>query len=326
MSGDGFDFDKECKNVTISNIIAKGRRGTSGDGFIEINGGKHFTISNITIDGAWYGLDINGKNVETEGLDYRTISEDIVINNCYISNCDHAVTLGNALGDSIQECKHIIINNVVASNIAYHAYNIRGENIKLSNCIALNGNTYAILINNKARDITIDGFSNYCKGFIKCDICNGMLSLINIVDNNERNTANQNMIENVENLFINGLHILKESSYSKSDNRLYYISVQNLYANNVKTSMLDTAKFKITATTKYQLSNCNFNNGDFDLSTPTLIFTETAFNDIKTIPYKTGTILCCGTVANTREVYLCTSGRLDTGAENTWAKLSLTGL
>lgn len=321
---EGFDFDKKSSNIIINNILANGYRSDGADACIEINGGTNFTISNVTCKNFIDGIMINGKVIHTENLDLTTISENITISNCVFDTINgYGIVFGNAV-ETIQECVNITMDNIIVKNSNLDGYHLRGSNIKLINSIAEGCTRRAIFIDTKAQNITIDNFTNNgCyQGLINCTVGETII-LSNIYDNETNNTSNMISITGVTNLIIDNLFITNISSFSTSNNRLYYVGATNCKINKLNMPVLDTAIFFVTASTKYTISNSVGKLRDIKIANPTVIITDTIPTTLgNTMAFDTGTIAIVNEGTNVTNIYLCTKGNMDGTSTIYWKKIT----
>ena len=322
QTSEGFDFDKECTNVVIDGVVAHETRGGGADALIEINGGKKFTISNVTCVDYCDGILLNGKT--WNGINY--ITEDIVISNCVFDNIvGYGFLGGNAIA-GVTEVKNVRLNNVTVKNATLAGFEVIGDNISLVNCSAIDCNYQAIFIATKASNINISNFYSYGnkRGFIDCSTCTGLLSLDNIYDSEAYNTGYTNNISGVSNLRITNFKVMHESSVTYPNNRIFYIDVVNAWITGFITSMGNNARVRITDGTNLCLSNCEINDGNYSFSYPDIIYTTKAFTDFTAgMTFKTGTIVICRPSASGVSMHLCVTGNKD-GSSIVWKEITLT--
>lgn len=164
---EGFDFDKLCSNIKVSNILFDGLRGKGADAAVEINGGKDFIIEDCDINGAKIGILINGKpRKDRVGLPVDTKSYDIIVRRCVIRNTvSYGVTLGSTYyaEHNSYDQKDILFEDVNVYNTGLQGFHLTGEDIRVINCSATDCNKAAFFINNYHKGIKIEGFKNECK-------------------------------------------------------------------------------------------------------------------------------------------------------------------
>ena len=325
-ASEGFDFDKYSTNVNIDGVTANVARGGGADALIEINGGKKFNISNIVAYDYCDGILLNGKT--WDGVDY--ITEDININNCTFDTITgYGILGGNAIA-GVQEVKNVKISNVNVHAATLAGFEIVGENISLDNCEATGCNYMALFITTKAKNITINNFfsKNNTRGLIDCSICEGLLTLSNIIDDETGHVGYTNQISGYEHLKISNLQVLNEdqADFSGVNNRMFRIAESSGIADidGFITSQLATAQVIITDATKRHISNSQLNNGTWSYSAPDVIFSKSAFNDISgAIGVNTGTIVICIPTYTTAEMHLCVRGNIATSDTVEWKQITL---
>lgn len=161
---EGFDFDKLCSNIRISNIIFDGLRGKGADAAVEINGGSDFIVEDCDINGAKIGVLINGKpRKDRVGLPVDTKSNNIIVRRCIIRNTvGYGVTLGSTFfrDHNSFDQKDIHFEDVHVYNSGLQGFHLTGDGISLNNCSAVDCKKAALLVNNYHRGIVIDHFVN----------------------------------------------------------------------------------------------------------------------------------------------------------------------
>ena len=321
---EGFDFDKKSTNVVIDNIIANGYRGAGADACVEINGCENFTVSNVTCKNFIDGILINGKVIHNEGLELETISKNITVSNCLFDTITgYGVVFGNAVED-VDECVDIVLDNIIVKSATYDGFHIRGNNIKITNCIAETCGYTGILIDTKAKNITIDNFTNAgcTKGLINCTIGENIV-LTNIYDNEANNTSNLVTISGVTNLVIDDLIVANTDSFVTSNHRLFYINVTNASFNNITMPVEDNAIFFVTASTIYTISNSTLPLNSLKINKPTVLISDIVPSTLGTsMRFATGTLAIVNEGISTTNIYLCVRGNMAGGSTVTWKKIT----
>ena len=308
-ASEGFDFDKQCKNVNINNITVDTKRGSGADAALEINSGINFNIANVNITNFVDGILVNGKKYN--GVKY--FSEDINIKNVNMDNIDgYGVVCGNAIAGEI-EIFNLMLSNVFINDATYHAMHLRGENVIVNGAILTNCRYGAILIDtaDKSNGITLANIHSQgnLKGFIECRADVKKLTLLNINDDESANTSTINLIDNQTELIINNMNVYGCADLATLNGRIYTIKATLAIIDNMITEMLGNAFIGFSDSTERVISNSRLAvSANQTLTNPSVYMIEGATPQTSRI-WNAGDIV----VGSTGDVFLCDTGNVGGG-------------
>ena len=308
-TSEGFDFDKDCRNVNMNNINIDTKRGSGADAAIEINGGFNFNIANVNINNYVDGILINGKT--WDGVDY--IAKNINIKNVNMDDITgYGIVCGNAIAGQI-EVENLMLSNLFINDATLHALHLRGKNVIVNSAILTNCRYGGVLIDttDKSDGITLANIQSQgnLKGFIECTADVKKLTLLNVNDDESANASTINLIRDQTLVVINNMNIYGCTDLATLNGRVYTIQAGLAVLDNVITEQLANAFIGFTDGTERIISNSRIStNAAQRLTNPGVYVIEAASPQATRI-WNAGDIV----IGSTGDVFLCTTGNVGGG-------------
>lgn len=309
---EGFDFDKRCRRIAISNgNIDTKRGGGSGDAGIEFNGAEHCSVTNVNISNFIDGIMLNAKITPLENVDTRC--RYITISNVNMYNIDgYGVVCGNNIAGE-PDIYDLTISNIVVDTSTLHSLHLRGSNVVVQGAVLKNSAYGAILIDSagSTENVTLANIQSYAnaQGFIDCAIDVGLLNISNCVDDESANASTVNNLTGLTKLIISGLTVINADSLASLSGRVYNIDAAEAYVSQLTVKNLANAFIGFSDDTVRYISNSNYNiSAAQEWDAVNILRVETNVPSTGRI-YNTGDIIVC----SNSDVYICITGNVGGG-------------